>query len=401
MILKGSLFLFGILILLAAEIGRVYFIMPFPGSQDGGTIDLAYFLSQHILWFRIGGALLIAFPAYSFITSGNTKTKVTIAVLILLWLAVIYLFNFRFQADKMFYQPESKILVKASINKIPSKNLVLGVFINDEAKAYPIEIIGYHHQVRDTVGNVPVMVTYCTVCRTGRVYKPEVDGKTEYFRLVGMDHFNAMFEDKTTKSWWRQASGEAVVGARKGSALPEIPSEQMTLESWLKRHPQSLILQPDIKFKDEYNELKDFDEGKKESSLEGRDTLSWQKKSWVVGVASGLYAKAYDWNDLNKYRVINDEVGGIPIVVVVEGDSASFHVWNRIVDGDTLHFAYSDSLKNMIDTKTNSRWGWDGRNSEKKFTLKSLTAVQSYQEFWHSWKTFHPNTMQYEVEDEK
>jgi hypothetical protein len=188
------------------------------------------------------------------------------------------------------------------------------------------------------------------------------------------------------------------VGARKGSALPEVPSEQMTLESWLNRHPQSLILQPDIKFSDEYNELKDFDEGKKERSLEGRDTLSWQKKSWVVGVASGLYAKAYDWNDLNKYRVINDEVGGMPIVVVVERDSASFHVWNRIVDGDTLHFAYSDSLKSMVDTKTNSMWGWDGKNSEEN---ESLTAVQSYQEFWHSWKTFHPNTKQYEVKVQK
>ena len=70
------------------------------------------------------------------------------------------------------------------------------------------------------------MITYCTVCRTGRVYSPIVNGKLEKFRLVGMDHFNAMFEDETTKSWWQQATGIAIAGPLKGSRLEEIPSHQ-------------------------------------------------------------------------------------------------------------------------------------------------------------------------------
>lgn len=59
------------------------------------------------------------------------------------------------------------------------------------------------------------MVTYCTVCRTGRVYSPMVNGKLETFRLVGMDHFNAMFEDASTKSWWRQSNGDCIAGPLK------------------------------------------------------------------------------------------------------------------------------------------------------------------------------------------
>ena len=90
--------------------------------------------------------------------------------------------------------------------------------INGEAKAYPIQLIGYHHQVMDTVGNEPVIITYCTVCRTGRVYSSSLNGRHESFRLVGMDHFNAVFEDETTKTWWQQATGEAIAGPLKGSA---------------------------------------------------------------------------------------------------------------------------------------------------------------------------------------
>ena len=83
--------------------------------------------------------------------------------------------------------------------------------------------IGYHHQVRDRVGGTDVLVTYCTVCRSGRVFSPLVDGTLERFRLVGMDRFNAMFEDESTGSWWRQATGAAVAGPRKGIQLVVIP----------------------------------------------------------------------------------------------------------------------------------------------------------------------------------
>ncbi len=393
--MKASLFIAGILILMILEIARVYFIMPFPGSQYDDTIQLAYFLHQNIFWLRLLALAIVLYPGLLILKSDKQKLKIISSVLLVMWLAIVYLFNFRFMADKMFYQPENKVFASPAGNTVPVNSLVLGIFINGEARAYPIEIIGYHHQVRDTVGNVSVMVTYCTVCRTGRVYKPEVNGQPENFRLVGMDHFNAMFEDKTTQSWWRQVSGEAIEGTLKGSVLPEIPSEQMTLESWLKRYPHSLILQPDSKFNDEYVELKDYDEGKKVSALEGRDSLSWKRKSWVVGISSGLFSKAYDWNDLTKLRVINDEIGGLPIVVALENDSASFHVWQRNMDFDTLRFEYDENLKSMVEVNTKSVWGWNGVCREGELHTKQLTPVQSYQEYWHSWESFHPNTTRY------
>jgi hypothetical protein len=295
----------------------------------------------------------------------------------------------------MFYQPESVSLLNATESKVDDSQLVIGVSINGQSKAYPIELIGYHHQVRDTLAGQELMVTYCTVCRTGRVFSPLVNGNSQIFRLVGMDHFNAMFEDASTKSWWRQASGEAIVGPQKGMQLAEVSSQQMTLRAWLLRHPESLILQPDPNFKDQYETLAKYDEGKMEGSLEGRDSLSWKNKSWVVGVPMGLFAKAYDWNELQAQRVINDEVAKKPILVVLENDSASFHVWSRSVGDQVFEFNYSDSLKAMVDVQTKSVWDWTGKCTDGRWKGSSLDYVQGYQEFWHSWKTFHPNTEQY------
>jgi Protein of unknown function (DUF3179) len=292
------LFVFALIVLLAAEILRVYFIMPFPGSQRNETIEVAYFIGSYISLFRIAGLLLIAYPTYYYFVYGNRKIKVAITISLVACIVVAYLFNFHFLADKVFSQPKTKLFLSATENKVKAHQLVLGIDINGQAKAYAIEIIGYHHQVRDTVGGEPVMVTYCTVCRTGRVYAPQVDGIPEDFRLVGMDHFNAMFEDSRTKSWWRQANGEAVVGPLKGKFINEIPSEQMRLDAWINQHPNTLVMQPDSLFIEENEGLKNYDEGKSTGELTKPDSLSWKDKSWVVGVPMGLHSKAYDWNDL-------------------------------------------------------------------------------------------------------
>jgi hypothetical protein len=141
--MKIFLFLVGITFLIGIEIARVYYIMPFPGSQKTNTIELAYFLSQYIYLFRIAGIILIAYPAFWLLTKSKPTIKWTAIMILFFWIMVVYVFNFRFLADRMFYQPENKILLTAENNKVPEKGLVLGVVINGEARAYPIEIIGY------------------------------------------------------------------------------------------------------------------------------------------------------------------------------------------------------------------------------------------------------------------
>lgn len=266
---------FGLLFLFAAEILRVYFIMPFPRSQQGDNIGIAYWLHQNISWLRIAALLMIAYPAFSIFKRSRLRTKVALGAVLLFYAVVFFMFNFRFQADKMFYQPTTKVMAEGKDNKVALNKLVLGVSINKEAKAYPVQLIGYHHQVRDTVGGLPLMITYCTVCRTGRVYNPQVDGRAENFRLVGMDHFNAMFEDSRTGSWWRQATGEAIAGPLRGKKLKEIPAQQMTLAAWLEQYPASAVMQPDTIYKKGYEELAKFDNGTIKSRLERRDSASW------------------------------------------------------------------------------------------------------------------------------
>ena len=229
-----------------------------------------------------------------------------------------------------------------------------------------------------------MLVSYCTVCRTGRVFSPLVNGKVEKFRLVGMDHFNAMFEDETTGTWWRQANGEAIRGPLKGMTLAELPSRQTLLSEWLELHPRSLVMQRDSASAENYAKTYDYERGTSRKKLTGTDTLSWREKSWVLGVTANGKSKAYDWNRIRRERVINDEVGGKPIVIVLAGDDASYFAFERpkgverfAVRGDSL---FANDL------------GYDFNGNG---AASALTPVNVSQEFWHSWRTFHPGTERY------
>jgi len=386
--MKKSLLLWiGLIFLFALEILRVYFIMPFPGSQRHDSIGFAYFLDRNILWLRIIGLALVVWPLVYYLRAGRVGLRIVLVVLLLLYGGVFYLFNFRFLADKMFYQPEVKQFAMDSTDR---NRLVIGVALKGEARAYPIEIIGYHHQVKDTVGGQPIIVTYCTVCRTGRVYSPFVQGKYASFRLVGMDHFNAMFEDADTHSWWQQATGVSIAGPLKGQQLTEVPSAQMTLGGWQALHPNSLTMRPDPNFISKYDSLKGYDEGTINSGLEKRDAGSWNFKSWVIGVETGGRSKAYDWNNLVRDRVIPDTIGRLHLLLTIEPDNKTFYA---LAYNDSLRFQYDTLMKTIRDVNTQSSWRPDGSCVDGPLKGAQLARVQAYQEFWHSWRTFHPGTV--------
>ncbi len=392
---NGLFFAQGFMILVVPEFLKVYFIMPFPGSQHENHVELAYNMARFIWVTRILGAALLLPATYYLFSSNGMVKKLVVGFALVFGAAVVYATNFVMLADKIFYQAETKLMLAADKSAIDKEKLVIGVTINGEAKAYPIYIIGYHHQVRDTVGGQPVMVTYCTVCRTGRVYKPEVDGKPETFRLVGMDQFNAMFEDATTKSWWRQVNAECIAGPLKGKQLPELPSEQMSLARWTELHPNTQIMQPDPKFAEAYVGLAKYDEGNYKSMLEGSDTASFQPKSWVVGLVVNKAAKIYDWNLLKQKRSINDTVGGEPIILILENDNKSFHAFSRKAEGGALNLQFDAQNNLLIDSADHSKWYLDGHCVNKICYSGDLKPVQAYQEFYHSFTTFHPGATVY------
>ena len=122
---------------------------------------------------------------------------------------------------------------------------VIGLVVNGDARAYPLGILIWHEIVNDTVGGVPVVVTYCPLCNSAVVFDRRVAGKATEFGTTGkLRNSDLVMYDRDTESWWQQFLGEAIVGARTGTRLKILPARLESWERFAERHPEGRVLVP-------------------------------------------------------------------------------------------------------------------------------------------------------------
>jgi hypothetical protein len=79
------------------------------------------------------------------------------------------------------------------------------VDINGEVKAYPLGILIWHEIVNDTVGGVPVVVTYCPLCNSALTFNRRLGDRLLDFGVSGNLRFSDMIMyDRQTETWWQQ-----------------------------------------------------------------------------------------------------------------------------------------------------------------------------------------------------
>ncbi len=133
----------------------------------------------------------------------------------------------------------------AEITDLPDQEPVIGLVVGGVAKAYPLRILIWHEIVNDSIGGVPVAVTFCPLCNAAVVFDRRLDGRVLDFGTTGMLRYSDLvMYDRQTESWWQQFLGRAIVGELNGSELKILPSR---LESWANfraRAPRGLVLVP-------------------------------------------------------------------------------------------------------------------------------------------------------------
>lgn len=349
-------------------------------------LGLAHFMWTHIMKIRI--ILAVELLALFLLAPAEERLPIIIGGILLglVWYGVYWLFN-KFWCGKYKFLPlTNPNFVSSADNTIDPKAQVIGISHNGVQKAYPVNMLFYHHQIPGEIGGHPTWATYCGLCRSGRIYDRLVDGQALDFALIGAITFNATFKDTQTGSWWRQETGEAVKGPHSGKSLEDMPTEQMTLENWLAKYPDSEILQYDPAFQKKYNfigKLLNY-----EASLPG-----WHRQETpplIIGVETGGSARAYDWNELQQKRLVNDELGTTSVLVLSAEDNSSAFVYERTVQGETLTFELNADV--LTDSQTQSVWNQFGQCTAGELAGTQLTQLQSYQQFLRGWVDFRPGT---------
>lgn len=289
---------------------------------------------------------------------------------------------------------EPKFVKSSEAGFVSDNDLVIGVNINGEQKAYPLFIMVWHEITNDIVGGVTVAVTYCPLCFTNQVFDRNVDGKiTEFGTSGNLYNSNLVMYDRNTDSQWSQALGIAITGEMTGHVLKRIPFDVARWSDWKSLYPDTLVLTTDTGFyrsygADPYGDY--YTDPRIIFPVENRDDRLFPKEK-ILGFDNDSY-KAYKLSDVEKNKIINDDVGDKKIVLVSLYPEMA-RAFNRIVDSQVLEFEYSDG--NIIDIQTKSKWNFDGEAIEGQLKGKKLQREVYNPGFWFEWVAFHPDTLLY------
>ncbi len=124
---------------------------------------------------------------------------------------------------------------------------VLSIGIDGDFRAYPLRILLWHEIVNDTIGGVPVLVSYCPLCNSGVVFDRRLEDDVLEFGNTGrLRRFDMVMYDRKTESWWQQFSGEALIGDLTGKVLKPLPARLESFESFAARAPNGQLLVPSV-----------------------------------------------------------------------------------------------------------------------------------------------------------
>jgi hypothetical protein len=295
-------------------------------------------------------------------------------------------------ADAWLEDPEPGILLE-----------VAGVAI-----FFPIRILTVHEIVNDERGDVPFALTYCPLCNSAAAFDRRVDGQVLRFGVSGLlRNSDLVMWDDATVSLWQQITGEAIVGDLAGTQLEFLPAAIVRWADFKSEHLDGDVLSTAsgrfdygtngyVGYSRRSEPFRPFFSGELDDRFEAL--------SRVVGVRVGDLTKAYPFETIESERVVNDELGGVPLVVmwgaadtadpldtpiIAQGKAIGTGIaFDRRVDGHTLTFSAGGD-DTFTDAETGSTWTLLGTAIAGALEGRKLDPIVHLNEFWFAWAAFN------------
>lgn len=284
------------------------------------------------------------------------------------------------------------------------EDLVLGVVVNGEARAYPHGVLWWHEIINDVLGGRPILVSFCPLTGSGIVSDPVLNGQLHNFGVSGLlfDNNLIMF-DRTTDSLWSQMRLDSICGDFSGTRLPLLPVVQSTWAAWKAVNPTTTAVSFDTGFSRDYNRYPygDYDRVDNTQLLFPQTTIDPRlpMKENVLGITHGGLSRAYSMTRMGTVaprRAINDVVNGLSVLVVFDGPSALAIPFDRTrEDEEVLTFLLVEGAGfpfSLRDQETGSQWNLNGVAVSGPLEGERLRKIPAFTAFWFAWAAFNPGT---------
>jgi thiol-disulfide isomerase/thioredoxin len=286
----------------------------------------------------------------------------------------------------------------AGATHMRDEDLVFGVSVEGQERAYPWWVAKNYHVVDDVVGGVPVALAFCEQCSGAAVFRRTLDGRVLVFEVAGVYNGTIILRDRQTRTLWAPFSGRALEGPLAGRKLERVTVSFTRWDEWRARHPRGEVVWAEASAREGHGSW--YEPGKWGIVSEMGATLqAWDPRlpenELVYGIEGDEdslgVGKAYPLRWLRERKgIVNDTVGGIPIVVVASGplDVAAY---DRRAGGRELTFRPpSGSQAVMTDEETGTDWSGEGEALAGALQGQRLKPLDGYVVEWHVWSSQNP-----------
>jgi len=286
------------------------------------------------------------------------------------------------------------MLSVAEADYLNDSDIVFGVEVNNDIRAYPKRILAWHEMFVDTLGGVDIVGVYCTLCGTVIIYDSKVNGKNYYIGTSGfLYRSNKLMYDRDTQSLWSTFSGSPVVGplVGKGIKFPHRYVVTTTWGEWKKRHPKTKVLSLDTGY------IRNYDEGVAYQNYFSTDELMFnvpeldkrlKNKDQVLGLIFNQYPDkplAISVEYLAKNPIYYDKIEKQTFVALTDKSGAI-----RVYEDKGIKFVKWDQKNTVIDNQ-GAKW----ELSESRLTSekgKILYRLPANRAFWFGWFSAYSHT---------
>lgn len=302
--------------------------------------------------------------------------------------------------------------VAENLEVLPPNEPVVALEIDGDARAYPVRALIWHEIVNDTVGGVPVVVTYCPLCNSAATFDRRVDGAQTTFGTSGMLYHSALvMYDRATESLWTHFNGTSIIGLLTGVELDEYPSPLMAWSDFRGTYPTGSVLDwTRTGYSRDYgrNPYAGYDDPGGSPDLFRGDVdgrAAAMQRVVGIAVAGESIALPLDLLMQGSGSITPVMVGDQSVVVlwsrgqssalddaILAGgrDVGSVGVFHPVVDQMILTFEYDGAF--FVDAETGSQWSIAGDAIAGPLKGARLERVAHLDTFWFAWAAYEPDT---------
>jgi hypothetical protein len=297
-----------------------------------------------------------------------------------------------------------EVVHRLDADYLAADDVVYGLAVEGEARAYPRRVVAWHGAVNDAIGGTPVLLAHCLPCGGAVAFDRRLEGEPLTFGNAGLALLGRtlLFDEQSLRLWdaFTGVSGSVAEDLDRDSAriegllrLDPLPLVTTTWGAWSAAHPETGVLWLGTGFDRDYASGAALaEELASEAPLYPAPTspVVLALKEPVLGLELNGARRAYPVADIEARGVVHDLVAEQAVVLLSEGPEQGTRAY---ASGDAVfdRVVSEDGVLVAVDVE-DERWFVLERALVSTLDGRERPRLVLRQGYWFAWSGANPET---------